>query len=109
MKFIDEFKNEWEVKEDGTYELIKEVEFAEFCKPTPEYIKHRSNLKLEQKKQSIYTELAELDKVVSREYENTYQAYETLLVSNIIPTNPLYWSDKMQEAVDKKIILRNQL
>jgi hypothetical protein len=59
--------------------------------------------------QAINEELAELDTVVSREYEDTYASFEVLRTQGIITTNPLYWNSKKQETVDRKAELRQQL
>ena len=80
----------------------------------------------EERVKAIYDELDSLDKIVSREYENTYLAYEEMtketfafeivgldkietVIPSIIKTNPLYWNEKMQSAVEKKKELRIQL
>lgn len=76
---------------------------------TPEELEEQKRQILQLKIQDIEMQLSELDNIVSREYEDMYESFRKLITQGVITSNPLYWDDKKQDAVNKKIELRNIL
>jgi len=77
--FIDEFENEWEIYDDGTYKLIKEIRFAEFCLPTPEYREIRKKQEKTIQDETLQEQIEKLKEQIKQQDE----IIDTLIVESL--------------------------